>query len=96
MNDELRPEYDLSELLQGGERGKYAGRYRQGTNLVLLAPDVAEVFTDEESVNEALHPPESAKRHLCDKDREYAAEVAQCLPALSPPDPFERPPIRRQ
>ena len=50
MNDELRPEYDLAELLQGGERGKYANRYRQGTNLALLAPDVAEVFTDEESV----------------------------------------------
>jgi hypothetical protein len=54
MTDELRPEYDLSELLKGGVRGKYADRYRQGTNLVLLAPDVAEVFTDEESVNEAL------------------------------------------
>jgi hypothetical protein len=54
MNDELCPEYDLTELLHGGERGKYADRYRQGTNLVLLAPDVAEVFTDEESVNEAL------------------------------------------
>jgi hypothetical protein len=35
-------------------RGKYADRYRQGTNLVLLAPDIAEVFTDEESVNEVL------------------------------------------
>jgi hypothetical protein len=54
MTDELRPEYDLSELLKEGVRGKYADRYRQGTNLVLLAPDVAEVFTDEESVNEAL------------------------------------------
>ena len=54
MNDELRSEYDLSELLEGGVRGKYANRYRQGTNLVLLAPDVAQVFTDEQSVNEAL------------------------------------------
>ena len=54
MNDELRPEYDLVELLEGGKRGKYAKQYRQGTNLVLLAPDVAEVFTDEESVNQAL------------------------------------------
>jgi hypothetical protein len=52
--DELRAEYDLSELLKGGVRGKYADRYREGTNLVLLSPDVAAVFRDEESVNEAL------------------------------------------
>lgn len=54
MTDELRSEYDLDELLKRGTRGKYADRYRQGTNLVLLAPDVADVFVDEESVNEAL------------------------------------------
>ena len=54
MDDELRPEYDLSELLKGAVRGKYADRYREGTNLVLLAPDVAEAFPDEEAVNEAL------------------------------------------
>ncbi len=54
MDDDLCPEYDLSQLLKGGVRGKYAGRYREGTNLVLLAPDVAEVFPNEESVNEAL------------------------------------------
>ena len=54
MDDELRPEYDLSELLKGGTRGKYADRYREGTNLVLLAPDVAAVFPDETAVNEAL------------------------------------------
>ena len=54
MVDELRPEYDMSELLKGGVRGKYAYRYRQGTNLVLLAPDVAAVFPDEQAVIEAL------------------------------------------
>ena len=54
MDDELRAEYDLSELLKGGVRGKYADRYREGTNLVLLAPDVAAVFPDERAVNEAL------------------------------------------
>lgn len=53
-DNELRPEYDLSELLKGGVRGKYAERFKEGTNLVLLAPDVAAVFPDEESVNEAL------------------------------------------
>jgi hypothetical protein len=51
--DELRREYDLSAL-KGGVRGKYAARYRRGTNLVLLSPDVAEHFPDEQSVNSAL------------------------------------------
>ena len=54
MADELRPEYDLSELLKGGVRGKYVARYRAGTNLVLLDPDVARSFPDEATVNEAL------------------------------------------
>lgn len=54
MNDELRPEYDLRELLKGGVRGKYVSRYRAGTNLVLLDPDVAKAFPDEAAVNEAL------------------------------------------
>jgi hypothetical protein len=51
--DELRREYDLSKL-QGGVRGKYATRYQEGTNLVLLSPDVAKYFPDEQSVNVAL------------------------------------------
>ncbi len=52
--DDLRPEYDLSQLLKGGVRGKYVERYRAGTNLVRLAPDVARAFPTEEAVNEAL------------------------------------------
>ena len=52
--DELRPEYDLARLLRNGVQGKYADRYREGTNLVLLAPDVAKAFPTEEAVNEAL------------------------------------------
>ena len=52
--DELRPEYDLKALLRGGVRGKYVERYRAGTNLVLLDPDVAKVFRDEKAVNDAL------------------------------------------
>jgi len=51
--DELRPEYDLSQL-KGRVRGKYVERYRAGTNLVLLEPDVAAVFPDAKTVNEAL------------------------------------------
>lgn len=54
MDDELRPEYDLSQLLKDGVRGKYAERYQAGTNLVLLDPDVARAFPNEEAVNEAL------------------------------------------
>ena len=54
MNDELRPEYDMKALLKGGKRGKYAERYREGTNLVLLEPEVARAFPNEKAVNEAL------------------------------------------
>ena len=47
-------EYDLIQLLKDGVQGKYAERYRAGTNLVLLAPDVAHAFPTEEAVNQAL------------------------------------------
>lgn len=53
MGDELLPEYDLSKL-KGRVRGKYVERYRQGTNVILLEPDVAAVFHNSEEVNEAL------------------------------------------
>ncbi|MBO0350143.1 hypothetical protein J0895_13670 [Phormidium pseudopriestleyi FRX01] len=52
-NDELSDEYDFSQL-SGGVQGKYVERYRKGTNLVLLDPDVARAFPNQESVNEAL------------------------------------------
>ena len=51
--DNLRPEYDAS-MLKGGVRGKYLERYRAGTNLALLAPDVLAAFPTDEAVNEAL------------------------------------------
>jgi hypothetical protein len=51
--DDLRPEYDLSKL-KGGVRGKYLERYRAGTNLALLAPDVRAAFPTDEAVNRAL------------------------------------------
>jgi hypothetical protein len=50
--DDVRQEYDFSK--RSGVRGKYIQRYRAGTNLVLLSPDVAEHFPDERSVNKAL------------------------------------------
>lgn len=53
LEDEMRPEYDLSQL-KGRVRGKYAERYQSGTNLVLLESDVQEAFPDADAVNEAL------------------------------------------
>ena len=52
-HDELRPEYDLSQL-KGGVRGKYYRKATAGTNLVLIDPELANVFPDTESVNRAL------------------------------------------
>ncbi|MDX1965444.1 MAG: hypothetical protein SFX18_20025 [Pirellulales bacterium] len=46
----MRDEYDFSK----GVRGKYAQRYAEGTNIIVLSPDVAEFFPDSESVNAAL------------------------------------------
>lgn len=47
---EMREEYDFS----AGIRGKYAGRFAEGSNVIVLDPDVAEVFGDTKAVNEAL------------------------------------------
>ena len=54
LKDDLRPEYDLRDLLKGATRGKYAKPYHSGTNLVLLEPDVRKAFRDERAVNDAL------------------------------------------
>lgn len=53
MEDELRPEYDFAHM-ERGVRGKCVERYREGTNLVLLDPDVAQAFPNDEAVNVAL------------------------------------------
>ena len=50
VSDELLPEYDFSK----GVRGATAARYAQGTNIVLLEPDVAKVFPNAAAVNKAL------------------------------------------
>ena len=52
-SDELRPEYKREDL-GPGVRGKYFEEYSKGTNLVLLNPEVAKVFTTAEAVNDAL------------------------------------------
>lgn len=46
----MRDEYDFSE----GVRGKYASRFAEGSNVIVLEPDVAEAFPDGQAVNEAL------------------------------------------
>ena len=63
--DEVREEYDFSD----GIRGKYAKRYEEGTNVVLLDPDVAAFFPDSKSVNDAL-------RALVDIARKQGAKLA--------------------
>ena len=49
-SDTMRPEYDFSK----GVRGKHAARYAEGTNVVVLEPDVAREFRSTEQVNETL------------------------------------------
>jgi hypothetical protein len=49
-DDEMLEEYDFSN----GVRGKYARRYAAGSNVVILDPDLVELFPDSEAVNEAL------------------------------------------
>lgn len=66
QDDEMRPEYDL----RGGVRGKYYERYKQGTNVVLLEPDLAKVFRDSATVNSAL--------------RVYLSEHGEPRPSVEP------------
>jgi hypothetical protein len=51
--DTLRPEYP-PELIKSGVRGKFASRYREGTNIVLVDPDLHKLFPNSEAVNQAL------------------------------------------
>jgi hypothetical protein len=52
-SNDTRPEYEFSSM-KGGVRGKYAARYRAGTNLVLLDPEVAQAFPTDAAVNQTL------------------------------------------
>ena len=60
---EMEDEYDFS----GGVRGKYVGRFAKGSNVVVLDPDVARVFTDSESVNQALRALAEIIQHQSEK-----------------------------
>ena len=57
----LRDEYP-EDLIKSGVRGKYAKNYREGTNIVLIDPDLHKIFPDSEAVNRALREYISTKR----------------------------------
>jgi len=59
--DTLRDEYP-EELIRSGVRGKYAKSYREGTNVVLIDPDLQKIFPDSDAVNRALREYLSTKR----------------------------------
>ena len=59
--DTIRDEYP-EDLIKSGTRGKYTKRYRDGTNVVLIDPDLHKLFPDSEAVNRALREFVSAKR----------------------------------
>lgn len=64
-NDDMREEYDFSSM-KGGVRGKYAGSFEKTAVAILLDSDVAKVFPDSQSVNEALR---TLVRVLRDKEK---------------------------
>ena len=51
---ELRAEYKRSDFPAGLVRGKYAKRMRESSNVVVLKPEVAKAFPNEDAVNTAL------------------------------------------
>jgi hypothetical protein len=59
--DTLRDEYP-EDLIRSGVRGKYAKAYREGTNIVLIDPDLHKLFPDSEAVNRALREYVATKR----------------------------------
>jgi hypothetical protein len=60
-NGEMRPEYDFAAM-KGGVRAKYLKRLRERSNIVVLEPEVAEAFPNEQAVNQALHSPTPRRR----------------------------------
>ena len=59
--DTMRDEYP-EDLIKSGVRGKYTKSYREGTNIVLIDPDLHVLFPDSEAVNRALREFVSTKR----------------------------------
>jgi hypothetical protein len=73
MNQELNDQSDADMLdeydFSGGIRGKYVGRFAEGCNVIVLDPDVAQVFPDSESVNHALRALAEIIQHQSEKPR---------------------------
>ena len=65
---DMLEEYDFTK----GVRGKYASRYAEGTNVVVIDPDVAQYFSDQESVNEALRSLLPIVKKYCEKNKQNA------------------------
>ena len=61
--DDLRPEYS-AELIKSGVRGKYARRYQEGSNVVVIDPELSREFPTTEAVNDAL------RKYLAARERE--------------------------
>ncbi len=80
--DEMKPEYDLRKLKFVG-RGVYAERYRSGTNLVLLEPDVRAAFPDDQSVNEALRVIAKAAKQQASKAKTPPARSRRATSRVS-------------
>lgn len=59
--DTLRDEY-TEDLIRSGERGKYTKAYREGTNIVLIEPDLHDLFPTSDAVNRALRDYIATKR----------------------------------
>lgn len=77
--DEMRPEYDFRKLKFIG-RGIYAERYRSGTNLVLLEPDIRRAFPDDQSVNEALRVIANAGKTQLSRNRKSSSKARDQRP----------------
>ena len=85
MEDDLRSEYNFAQM-EGGVRGKYVERYRAGTNLVLLDPDVAQAFPNDAAVNDALRIliQGSAKEGVVERIEMLRLNDSLCLPPCLP------------
>jgi hypothetical protein len=78
--DELRREYDFASM-RGGVRGKYSKRFKAGTNLVLLEPEVAKAFPTAAAVNEALRAVLQATRVVRRSSTQPKRTLQQTKPA---------------
>jgi hypothetical protein len=87
-SDDLRPEYNLTEV-KGGVRGKYFARASAGTTLVVLEPDVAKTFPTAQAVNEAL-------RALAKVAQSHARGRGKLPPRPLQPTSRKRPTVKRE